>query len=113
MLYKVSDFVFKLPPGSQHWPLSMHNPLFIGISLPLLTRNPWSLRRTPLLVELERQLHQVLGTGTEDGGDILRKLLQTLRQLASMLESVAHKMLRCLGQGKFPLKKIQDEEGNQ
>jgi hypothetical protein len=48
MFYKLSDFVFKLPPGSRHWPSSMHEPLFVGISLPLLTRNPWSLRRMPL-----------------------------------------------------------------
>jgi hypothetical protein len=40
MFYKLSDFVFKLPPGSRHWPSSMHEPLFVGISLPLLTRNP-------------------------------------------------------------------------
>ncbi len=93
MLYKVSNIVFSLPPGSRHWPSSMHKPLFIGISFPLLNRNPWSLQRTPLLVELERQLRQVLSSGAEDGGDILRKLLQTLWQLASMSESVACKML--------------------
>jgi hypothetical protein len=43
MFYKVLDFVFKLPPGSRHWSSPMHKPLFVGISLPLLTRNPWSL----------------------------------------------------------------------
>jgi hypothetical protein len=48
----------------------------------------------PLLVELEQQLCQVLSFGAEDGGDILRKLLQTSRQLASVLESVARKMLQ-------------------
>jgi hypothetical protein len=73
--YKLSDFIFKLPLGSRHWPSSMHEPLFVGISLPLLTRNPWSLRGTPLLVDLERQLCQVLSSREEDGRDILRKLL--------------------------------------
>jgi hypothetical protein len=43
MFYKLSDFVFKLPPGSRHWPSSMQEPFFIGVFLPLLTRNPWSL----------------------------------------------------------------------
>jgi hypothetical protein len=46
----------------------------------------------PLLVELEQQLRQVLITGPEDEGDILRKLLQTSRQLASVSESMACKM---------------------
>ncbi len=43
LFYKLSDFVFKIPPGSHHWPTSMHEPLFVGIALPLLPRNPWSL----------------------------------------------------------------------
>jgi hypothetical protein len=80
----------------------MHEPLFIGILFPLLNRNPWSLRRTPLLVELERQLHQVLSSGAKDGGDILRKLLRTLRQLASVSESMACKMLQMPGPGEVP-----------
>jgi hypothetical protein len=88
LLYKVSDFVFQLPPRLTH------EPLFIGISFPLLHKNPWSIRRTLLLVELERQLRQVLRAGEEDGGNILRKLLQTSRQLASVSESVACQMLR-------------------
>ena len=41
--YKLSDFVFKIPPGSHHWPPSMHEPLFVGVALPLIPRNPWSL----------------------------------------------------------------------
>jgi hypothetical protein len=97
MFYKLSDFVFKLPPGSRHWPSSMHEPLLVGISLPLLTRNPWSLRRTPLLVDLERQLRQVLSSRKEDGGDILCKLLQALRQVASVSENVACRMLQMPG----------------
>ena len=55
-----------------------------------------------LLVELERQLRQVLCANEEDGGDILRKLLQTLWQLASMKEGVAHKMLQRSGSGEVP-----------
>jgi hypothetical protein len=80
----------------------MHEPLFIGISFPLLTRNPWSLRRTPLLVELERELRQVLRSGEEDGGNLLRKLLRTSRQLASVSEDMARKMLRMSGPGQVP-----------
>jgi hypothetical protein len=56
----------------------------------------------PLLVELVWQLRQVLHTGEEDGGDILRKLLRTLRQLASVPEGVARRMLRMSGAGEVP-----------
>ncbi len=44
MFYKLSDFIFKLAPGSPHWPVNMHEPLFIGISLPLAMVQPWSLQ---------------------------------------------------------------------
>ena len=47
----------------------------------------------PLLVELERQLCQLLRAGEEDGGNILRKLLQTSWQLVSVPEGVARRML--------------------
>jgi hypothetical protein len=55
----------------------------------------------PLLVDLERQLRQVLGSREEDGGDILRKLLQTPRQMACVLENVARRMLQMPGSRKI------------
>ncbi len=119
MFYKLSDFVFKIPPGSRHWPSSMHEPLFIGISLPLLPRNPWSLRGTPLLVELEGQLRQVLSSREEDGGNTLRQLLRTPWQVASVSEGVARKLLQMswarkvsgaedTGRGREPM--VQEQE---
>ena len=75
MFYKLSDFVFHLSPGFRHWPKTMHEPLFVGISLPLISRSPWSLQRTPLLVGLERRLRHVLSTGEAGGRDILCQLL--------------------------------------
>ncbi len=104
LFYNLSDFVFKIPPGSHHWPTSMHEPLFAGIALPLLPRNPWSLQGTPSLVGLERQLRQVLGSGQEDGRDILRQLLRTPRQVASVLEGVARRILQMSGTGEVPSK---------
>ncbi len=72
MFHKLSDFVFQFSPGLRHWPDTMHKPLFIGISLPLLTRSLWTLQRMPLLVGMERKLHQVLSLCEADGRDILR-----------------------------------------
>jgi hypothetical protein len=93
MLYKLSDLVFKFSLYSQHWPKSMHEPVFVGILLLLLSRNPWTLQRTLLLVGMEQNLRQVLSMGEANGGDILRQLLQVLRRLASMPEDVALKVI--------------------
>ncbi len=48
MFYKLPNFVLNIPPGSEYWPSSMHKPLFIGISLPMFSRSPWTLRTMPL-----------------------------------------------------------------
>ena len=63
-------------------------------------------------MDLERQLCQVLSSREEDGRDILGKLLQTSRQMAGMSENMHAGCYECLGQGKFPVRRIQDEEGN-
>ena len=105
LLYKLSDFVFHVKPGSRFWPSDMHEPLFVGISLPLLNRFPWSLRGTPLLVGLERQLCQVQGQGRGDGRDILQQLLRTPGVLARVSDGVARKVLRMPSAGP-----VSDEE---
>jgi hypothetical protein len=39
LLYKLSDFIFKLIPSSPHWLANMHKPIFIGISLGVYTEH--------------------------------------------------------------------------
>ena len=72
----------------------MHEPLFIGISLPFIRHQPWSLRGTPLLVDLEGKLRQVLSSGEGDGGHILRELLRIPGRLSGVSEDVARGVLR-------------------
>ena len=93
LFYKLSDFVFTILVGSPLWPCNIHEPLVIGISLPFIRCNPWSLRRTPLLVGLERQLRKVFKSGNWDGRDILCKLLQILGRVGTMQDDMACKLL--------------------
>jgi hypothetical protein len=86
----------------------MHEPLFIGISLPVLTRSPWTLRQMALLVGMEQKLRQVLSSGEADGRDLLHQLLRIPTKLACVSEDVAHKMLRMSGEGKVS---IEDNDG--
>ena len=66
-----------------------------------------------MLVGLERELHQVLRSGEEDGGDLLRKLLRTPRQLASVSECVARKLLRLPGTGQISAEEGTGRRGKQ
>jgi hypothetical protein len=102
MFYKLSDFVFRLSPGSHYWPHAMHEPLFVGIALPLSSRPPWTFRGTPLLVAMERELRIMLAGGEADGGDIVRKLLRIPGRVASMPEDLARKLLQLSGGGSVP-----------
>lgn len=112
MIYKVSDFVFHLSPGSRHWPKSMHELLFIGISLPLISRSPWTLRRTPLLVGLEWKLRQVLSTGEPMDGIFCANFCESRGNLPACRKTWHAECYECLGQGKFPVRTTTDEEGN-
>ena len=46
-------------------------------------------KRAPLLVEIGRDLQEVLATSEADTGDLLRKLLDLPRRVASLSQSVA------------------------
>ncbi len=102
LFHKLSDFVVKLSPGSPHWPSALHEPLFIGISLPFIRYNPWTLRGTPVLVALDGKMREVLSTGESDGRDILRELLLIPGRVSSVPENVARGLLRMPGHGEVP-----------
>ena len=102
LFYKFSDFIVRIPVGSPHWPSSMHEPVWIGISLPFVRYEPWSLRGAPLLVELDRKMRSVLRTSKGDGGNILRELLRIPRRLQAMPERVARGVLHLPGKGTVP-----------
>ncbi len=91
---KVCDFMCEIPAGSFHWPSNMFEPLWLGIVLPFTHHRPWRLRRAPLLLEMEREMRQVLKGGQADGGNILRELLQLNFRLFKVPESVARGVLR-------------------
>lgn len=102
LFHKFADFVVKLPVGSTHWPLGMHEPLFIGIALPYIRYHPWTLRGTPLLVDMEGQLRQMLSTGEGDGRHILRELLRIPSRISRVSEDVACGVLRMSRKREVP-----------
>lgn len=78
----------------------MHEPLFIDVSLPFIRYHPLYLQGTLVLVEMERELRQVLDSSEGDGGHILRELLQIPGRISGVSEDVAHGVLRMPRGGK-------------
>lgn len=102
LFLKACDFTFIIPTGHPHWPSAMHEPLFVGISLPFVRHQPWKLKGTPLLVDLDRRLCEVLSACQADGRDILRELLRIPRRIDSMPERLARGLLRLPGDRRVP-----------
>jgi hypothetical protein len=100
LFYKLPNFVFHVSPGSRFWPSSMHEPLFVGISLPMLSRAPWTLRGMLLLVGMERSLCKLPDCNETNGGNILRELLRIPRRVAGLSKGMARKLLRLPGSGE-------------
>ena len=92
-LHKAADVVLTLPPGHPAWPESMHEPLTIAILYPYLSHRPWELRRAPILLELADALHGVWQSSGVPEGSLLRELWSLQRNLASLPEGLAWKML--------------------
>ena len=102
LFHKLCDFVACVPVDSPHWPSNMHEPLWIGISLPFISQRPWTLRRTPLLVGLAIKLRGVLSTGEGDGGDVLRELLRTPGRVRGLSQRMASGVLQMPGNREVP-----------
>jgi hypothetical protein len=94
---KACDFTFVVSPGALFWPDDMFEPLHVSIILPFTLHRPCSFKRAPLLVEMGRDLREVLLKGEGDGRDILRKLLKLPRLVAPMSERMACGVLHVPG----------------
>lgn len=97
---KCCDFVFHLPVGHSLWPSDMHEPLLVGISLPFIRHQPWSLRSAPVLLGMGGRLREVLASGKGTGRDILRELLSLPGRASCVSESVARGMLHLPRKGR-------------
>jgi hypothetical protein len=71
---RVVDLYFQIAPGSiAEWPLTMHEPLTVGLFLPLLRFRPWSWKHVPFLAALGGTLSKMYKVGDADAGTVLCK----------------------------------------
>ena len=92
-LYKCCDLVFQVPPICPYWSESMYEPLTIGICFPYIHIYPFSLRGTPKLCAIQRDLHQMWKNEQVDTRHILRELCSLSRRLRRMSRNMVRKML--------------------
>lgn len=93
-LYRMADVVFEVPVGHCLWPNTMHEPLFVGLFLPLILHRPWQLGRSPQVVAIEGELHRVLRTPGGDGVTLLQQFCSLAGRLGTMLPNVVRRVLQ-------------------
>ena len=91
-LYRASDIVFEVPIGFECWPLTMHEPLIIGILFPFLSFKPWQIRGSPKIYAVGRELRGVLQNPEVDARDFLRKFWALCLNLECLQEHVVRKL---------------------
>ena len=82
--WKAADLRFELPAGHLGWDADMFEPLSVALFFPYSSRKPWELKRTQLLVDLERKMRQMLKEGSGTGRDLLSKLCSKTSRLDQM-----------------------------
>ena len=100
-LYKSADVIFEVPPCHDIWDASMHEPLMFALFLPYLDRCPWELRKTGLVVELERNLREVFKKDIRLGRDLLSQFLCQTRELDHLPLRKLRGVLRGRGDSKI------------
>jgi hypothetical protein len=96
-LLKVVDVCITLNPQYPFWDESQHEPLLLGICLPLLPNEyrfrPWKLKTTKFVEQFAREVHGMQSASVEMDWDILRKFLVQARGIPTLPNGVARKLL--------------------
>ena len=93
-LYRAADLILEIPPSCPYWPNSNFEPLIIAIFLPFIKHRPWQLKRSPVLIELERVLSSMWKRNNHTQSAILCQLRSQAQQLDNLSPSLVHQMLQ-------------------
>ena len=59
--FKAADLIMEIKAGvSEVWPKEMHETQIICLYFPFINRDPWELKRTRMLVDLESKMFKLL-----------------------------------------------------
>lgn len=90
---RMVDVYFVIQPGSSIWPKHMHEPLIVGLFLPLLRCEPWDWKRCRFMVDLGRTLSGMHQENEPGAWDILRKFWKASSTCNNLPQHVVCKLL--------------------
>jgi hypothetical protein len=96
-LMKAADIILTIKPDEEFWGPGMHEPLLTALYFPLLPPDfkyrPWQLKGTELVERCQRYVSRMRRESRPVEWDCLRELLVTARNLPTMSDGLARKML--------------------
>jgi hypothetical protein len=101
-MLKATDLKSVLKAECQVWESSNHGPLGFFIYLPLCRHEPWRMRYTATVVELESALCSLPCDDLLQKGNLLCKFLEQTRKTDAMPESVVRQLLQGPGREQVP-----------
>jgi len=94
MLGKAADLVVTLPFDNDVWPQRVElERLTFAVTFPLLARDPWRVKRSPLFRDIEALMRGMSGAPFAQYGDRLRELWTSARALQPMQSGLARTLL--------------------
>ena len=97
-LSKAMDIVLTVDACYDFWGRNMHEPLMLGIYLPLLAPlhkfRPWKFKHTDLVEKFGKQVHRMQAARESMDWDILYKFLSQTRKIPSMPDELARELLQ-------------------
>ena len=97
-LLKACDIVLTIDCIHDFWNKDMHEPLLLGIYLPLLPPEyryrPWTFKHTKLVEELHLQVRRMQSTSESIDWNILRKFLLQTREIPTLPHDLARSLLQ-------------------
>jgi hypothetical protein len=101
-MLKATDLKFFLNAECQVWDFSNHEPLGFFIYLPLYRHEPWQMPYAATVVELESALRSLPCDDLLQKGNLLCNVLEQMRKLDAMPESMVRKLLQGPGGEQIP-----------
>jgi hypothetical protein len=98
-LLKACAFRFTMKSVCDIWPYTEHEPLDFFIVLPLSRHEPWNLRGTKPVVDLEAALLEVPEDDYISKGHLVREFLLFTRRLEGLSEGMVRGVLQAQSRG--------------
>jgi len=93
-LHRLADTLIEISAGAlPFWPLQMHRPLILGLTLCFVSVYPWQLKYSNQLLELEGSMRSFWRSPLQEKWPLLRQLCELPRELDAVYSSLVWYLL--------------------